>query len=101
MYKWMVEETQVCIGLNLIGLHKFDEAIEHFSEQIEDNPNEDTFYFWRGYAHRQAGLSQQINMDSYYYYEYHRSRKNTPESIKHFSLSIKDYNKAIKIHEKG
>ena len=101
MQKWMLKCAQIDIGLNLMGLGKHDEAIEHFTALIEKHPDDDELYFWRGQVFRDAGKHSQTRHTRSYlervdYFE-RVEVVNTPQSTDYFEKSIKDYKKALDI----
>ena len=50
MRDWKFHEARGNIGLNLIEMKEYIEAIDYYSKEIESDPDNDDLYFWRGRA---------------------------------------------------
>lgn len=84
MQNWMLNEAISNIGLNFLDKGDYEKAIEHYSAEIESNPDNPDLYFWRGRAYREAALAlKRKNQDV-----------NTSESEKYFDKSTSDYDQA-------
>ena len=87
MRDWKFHEARGNIGLNLIEMKKYIEAIDYYSKEIESDPDNDDLYFWRGRAYREAGLAI-IRRNNH---------NNTDESLSHFQNSNNDYKRMLEL----
>ena len=87
MRDWKSNEARSHIGLNLIEMRRYGDAIDYYSKEIESDPDNDDLYFWRGRAYREAGLAI-IRRNNH---------NNTDESLSHFQSSIDDYKKMLEL----
>ena len=89
MHSWMVNEIKGNIGLNLIEMREFEEAIRYYTQQIELDPNNDELYFWRGRTYREVALTTKRK----------NNHQNTEKSMEYFQKSTDDYWKALELHD--
>ena len=90
MHDWMINEIKGNIGLNLIEMIKFEEAIQYYTQQINSDPNNAELYFWRGRTYREVALTSKRE----------NNHQNTEKSMEYFQNSNDDYQKALELHNK-
>ena len=87
MHDWMRNEIKGNIGLNLIEMKQFEEAIQYYTKQIELDPNNDELYFWRGRTYREVALITKRE----------NNHENTAKSMEYFQKSTDDYWRALEL----
>ena len=99
MQKWQLKMAKIDIGLNMKDTDRHEDAIKHFSDLIEEHPDDDEFYYWRGVVYRSAGRAlQQVSKC----YTSERAETYTPDQSKEFfNKSIKDFEKSLELYVGG
>ena len=95
MYKWMILQANIDIGLNLLDRGLGKDAVAHFDELIEEDTDNPDLYFWRGHIYR--GL---VPRGKCYDGQYRLLGPLTDDHREYLNLSIKDFEKALELHEK-
>ena len=85
MHQWMRNEIKVNIGLNLIETEQYEQAIEYYTTQIDSDPDNAEWYFWRGRMYRETALTIKRS----------NGNINTDVSRTYFNNSNDDYRRAL------